>query len=71
MDNNFIKKFGQEIRRRRIKADFSQEKLAELSGLHRTYVGAVERGERNLSLQNIKRIADALNIEVAKLFEDL
>lgn len=71
MDNNFIKKFGQEIRRQRIKANFSQEKLAELSGLHRTYVGAVERGERNISLQNIKRIADALNIEVAKLFEDL
>lgn len=71
MDNNFIKKFGQEIRRHRIKANFSQEKLAELSGLHRTYVGAVERGERNISLQNIKRITDALNIEVAKLFEDL
>ena len=71
MDDSFIKKFGKKIRRRRIKADFSQEKLAELSGLHRTYVGAVERGERNISLQNIKRIADALNIEVAKLFEDL
>ena len=71
MDENFTKKFGKEIRLQRLNADLSQEKLAELSGLHRTYVGAVERGERNISLQNIKRIADALNIKVARLFEDL
>jgi len=71
MDESFIKKFGKGIKRQRIKSDLSQEKLAELSGLHRTYVGAVERGERNISLRNIKRIADALNIEVTKLFEDL
>ena len=71
MDENFIKKFGKEIRRRRVNADLSQEKLSELAGLHRTYLGAVERGERNISLQNIKRIADALNIKVDKLFEDL
>ncbi len=71
MDENFVKKFGKEIRRQRVDINLSQEKLAELAGLHRTYVGAVERGERNISLQNIKRIADALNIEIVKLFENL
>ncbi|WP_267882429.1 helix-turn-helix domain-containing protein [Streptomyces sp. NRRL F-5065] len=45
----------------------SQESLAELAGLHRTYVGSVERGERNVSLVNIHRLARALNVAPAEL----
>ncbi|WP_232627166.1 helix-turn-helix domain-containing protein [Streptomyces alfalfae] len=48
----------------------SQESLAELSVLHRTYVGSVERGERNISLVNIHRLARALNVAPAELLKD-
>ncbi len=52
----------------RTSADISQEKLAELSGLHRTYISDVERGTRSISLDNIQKIATSLNVEVYKLF---
>lgn len=45
----------------------SQEDLAELAGLHRTYVGAIERGERNVSIDNIERLAAALGVDVVDL----
>jgi transcriptional regulator with XRE-family HTH domain len=47
---------------------FSQEKLAELTGLHRTYISSVEREQRNISIKNIQLIAEALSIEPFKLF---
>jgi len=47
---------------------FSQEKLADLAGLHRTYISDVERGRRSISLDNIEKIANALDIEAFKLF---
>lgn len=62
------KRFGKAIRRRRRELDFSQETLAEKSQLHRTYISSIERGERNPSLENIKRLADALDISVSALF---
>ena len=60
--------FGERIRELRTKAGWSQEKLGEECGLHRTYIGGIERGERNPSLLIIKKIADALGIPLGELF---
>jgi transcriptional regulator with XRE-family HTH domain len=62
------KKFGQRVRDLRKAKGLSQEALAERADLHYTYIGGVERGERNLSLKSIKKIADALDIVVRGLF---
>jgi transcriptional regulator with XRE-family HTH domain len=60
--------FGKRIRQLRQRAGISQEALADRCGLHRTYVGGIERGERNPSLMNIARIAKALNVPLVDLF---
>lgn len=59
--------FARNLRDCRKCKGLSQEKLAELSGLHRTYVGSVERGERNISLDNMERLANALGVNLADL----
>ena len=59
--------FARNLRNCRRGKELSQEKLAELSGLHRTYVGSVERGERNISLDNMERLAKALGVSLADL----
>jgi transcriptional regulator with XRE-family HTH domain len=59
--------FGRAVRRRRKTRKISQEKLAELSEINRTYMGDVERGERNLALQNMAKIARALNLRLSQL----
>ena len=59
--------FGRAIRDFRVQRGISQEQLGYDSGLHRTYVGGIERGERNPSLQNIIRIADALGVPPSEL----
>lgn len=61
--------FGDNLRRFRKARGLSQEKLGEYADLHRTYVGAVERGERNISLENIVRLACALKITAGQLFQ--
>lgn len=61
-------KFGARVRTLREKKGLSQEAFADLCGLHRTYIGAVERGERNLSLENIEKIAKALGVSIPSLF---
>ena len=66
MDNVLIL-FGQRLREVRLEKKISQEKLAELAGLHRTYVSSVERGQRNISLLNIDKIASALGVSLQKL----
>jgi transcriptional regulator with XRE-family HTH domain len=55
------------LRERRRALGISQELLGELAGLHRTYVGGIERGERNVTIDNIERLAEALNADVVEL----
>lgn len=59
--------FGERVRRARAATGLSQEALAHKAELHRTYVGSVERGERNVSLDNIYRLADALGVPAREL----
>jgi two-component system, response regulator len=65
------KGFGAELRRRRIANGISQERLAELADLHRTYISAVESGRRNLTLESIQRLAAALGASVASFFSSV
>lgn len=62
--------FGDRIRALRVAQGISQERLAEASGLHRTYVSSLERGQRNVGLDNIHALADALGVEPARLFDE-
>jgi len=62
------KQFGERVRKLRLERKLSQEGLAFKAGLHRTYLGAIERGERNLSLRNIAAIAKALGVTLPQLF---
>ena len=65
MPKKILIQFGKQMRKEREKQKISQEKLAERAELHRNYVGAVERGEKNISLINIEKIAKALQIETS------
>lgn len=66
-DDALLREFGDRVRARRLDAGLSQEALAEQAGLHRTYVGSIERGERNVALVNIVRLARALGVDPADL----
>jgi transcriptional regulator with XRE-family HTH domain len=65
------KLFGNRLRELRVQRKLSQEKVAELAELHRNYVGGIERGERNVSLINIVKLAHALAVKPAKLIETI
>ena len=69
--SDITKILGQRIRNYRTAKGLSQEKLAELSGCHPTYIGQIERGEKNATIESIEKIAAALNVSLSKLFEKL
>jgi transcriptional regulator with XRE-family HTH domain len=62
-------RFGRSVRLRRHKLKVSQEEFADMCGLDRTYVGGIERGERNVALVNIEKIAKALRLPLSELFK--
>ncbi len=67
-DKNFLIAFGKKVQANRKKLGISQEELAHRAGFHRTYIGMIERAERNITLSNLKRLAEALEIEIKDLF---
>lgn len=69
MSKSILIKFGNKVREERQKKMLSQEKLAEKANLHRTYIGMVERAEKNITLVNIEKIAIALDTEIANLLK--
>jgi transcriptional regulator with XRE-family HTH domain len=66
-DKSFLTELGRNVRAERKKSGYSQEDLAEKSGLYRTYIGVVERGERNITLSKCSEIAQALNVALSDL----
>jgi transcriptional regulator with XRE-family HTH domain len=71
MTSRSLRTFGQAVRAQRERQNISQEELADRSGLHRTYIGGVERGERNIGLLNVLRIAKALKMSASDLLRDI
>ena len=71
MQKELQKAVGQRVRKLRLQAGYSQEAFADHCGVHRTFMGTIERGETNLSLQNLARIAAGLGITLSKLFSGI
>lgn len=69
--SEIAKAIGQRIRNYRTSRGLSQEKLADLCGCHPTYIGQLERGEKNATIESIEKIAAALDVSLSKLFEKL
>lgn len=68
MKREVLIKFGQKVRTERAKLGLSQEGLASKAGVHRTYIGMIERAEKNITLENIEKIAKALGIKIKDFF---
>ena len=69
MEDDIKKQVGFNIMRIREERGFTQERLAALSGLHRAYIGQIERGEKNIGLKNLEKIANALNVNIRVLLD--
>lgn len=71
MSKTVRSKFGKRIRELRLQKGWSQEELADKVGLHRTYIGTIERGEQNVSIDNIEKLAKTLGTTLQQLFSGL
>ena len=69
MESTLLKRFGENARQARLNLKLSQEELAEKAGFHRTYIGMIERAERNITLLNIEKLAAALEVEMSDLLK--
>ena len=69
MNKQILKQFGKRVREEREKRGISQEKLGELAKVHRTYIGMIERAEKNITLTNMEKIARALGRKVSDLVD--
>ena len=70
MKRGILIKFGNKVRKERAKLGLSQEKLATKVGVHRTYIGMIERAEKNITLENIEKVAKALGLKLSDFFSD-
>jgi transcriptional regulator with XRE-family HTH domain len=67
MNKKLLEKFGERVREERGKLGLSQEELASKAGVHRTYIGMIERAEKNITLENIYKVAKALDLSISEL----
>lgn len=67
MKKDVLLKFGKQVRKIRLEQNLSQEELADKAGVHRTYIGMIERAEKNITLENIEKIAKALGVSPKEL----
>ncbi len=70
IESEILNKFGERVRQLRKQKDISQEELAHRADLHRTYIGMIERAEKNITLLNIEKIANALEVKVSEILND-
>ena len=70
MKHEILIKFGNKVREERVKLALSQEELARRAGVHRTYIGMIERAEKNITLENIQKVCKALNVKIRDFFVD-
>ena len=71
MGREILLKFGKRVRDERVKQGFSQEMLASKAGVHRTYIGMIERAEKNITLENISKVAKALTLSISELTKEI
>ena len=70
MGKTILEKFGEKVRKERHQKGLSQEELAARAGVHRTYIGMIERAEKNITLENIEKITKALGLKISDFFKD-
>ena len=70
MRRDILVRFGQKVRSERKRKGLSQEELASRAGVHRTYIGMIERAEKNITLANIEKICKALDLSIRDFFKD-
>ena len=71
MKREILIKFGKKVREERARLGLSQEELASRTGVHRTYIGMIERAEKNITLENIEKVSKALKISISDFFKGL